>query len=91
MYEQPVYQNYEANRRKPRTTRQTRSQTTAPVVQPVAPVAPIAVSQPAIQPTTRRSRRFIEEEPEVESDSIPLSDRRFFDRVVIALDSLIYR
>ena len=74
-YQQPVYETvqpeYVSTRRKTRATRATR---TAPP--PPAPSSPVV--GPA--PKTRR-RAYAEEEGEVESEALPASDRRFFDRV----------
>lgn len=74
-YQQPVYETvqpeYVSTRRKTRATRATR---TAPP--PPAPSSPVV--GPA--PKTRR-RAYAEEEGEVESEVLPASDRRFFDRV----------
>lgn len=74
--ERPAYPIYTTTQKKPRSTRQQRTQPST--AQPVAP-QPAPAQHTA--PVTRSRRRYTEEEPEVEPDTIPANERRFFDRV----------
>ena len=82
VFEQPTYVDYNTatTRRKTRVTRQPRTQ--------VSQVSQVSQVPTAIPPTaTSRSRRRIPDgEIEVEQDTIPVSERRFFDRVLVIPD-----
>lgn len=74
--ERPAYPIYNTTQKKPRAPRQPRAQPPPP--QHVTPQPPPAQHT---APVTRSRRRYTEEEPEVEQDTIPANERRFFDRV----------
>ena len=86
VFEQPTYVDYNTatTRRKTRVTRQPRTQVSQ-VSQ--VPQVPTPVIPPT--PTTRSRRRIPDDEMEVEQDTIPVSERRFFDRVLILASSFI--
>ncbi len=71
-YQQPIYETVQpefvSTRRRTRITRQVRPP------QPVQPASPVV----NVAPKTRR-RGYVEEEPE--PDTLPVSERRFFERV----------
>ena len=79
-----VDNNPAATRRKTRVTRQPRTQVSQVSQVPQVPTPAIPPT-----PTTRSRRRIPDDEMEVEQDTIPVSERRFFDRVLILASSFI--
>lgn len=74
-YQQPIYQTvqpeYVPERRRTRSSRQVRNPQPVQQMQPASPMGPAPKSH----------RRAYVEEPEPEPDTLPVSERRFFDRV----------